>query len=33
LQDGVLACMLSCVTVYTAVIYVPKFQIFVSLIW
>jgi len=25
--------MLSCVSVYAAVIYVPKFQTFVSLIW
>jgi len=33
LQDGVLASMLSCVSVYAAVIYVPKFQTFVSLIW
>jgi hypothetical protein len=33
LQDGVWACRLSCVSVYTAVIYVSKFQTFVSILW
>jgi len=32
-QDVVLAFMLSCVSVYTAIVYVPKVQIFVSLVW